>query len=52
MDIGTVQSINIDQEMRSSYLDYAMSVIVALIRHVRYGHPIQQFLQKISPHCG
>ncbi|MGB2954609.1 MAG: DNA gyrase subunit A [Anaerolineales bacterium] len=29
MDIGTVQSINIDQEMRSSYLDYAMSVIVA-----------------------
>ncbi len=29
MDIGTVESINIDQEMRSSYLDYAMSVIVA-----------------------
>ena len=29
MDIGVVQSINIDQEMRSSYLDYAMSVIVA-----------------------
>jgi len=29
MDIGAVQSINIDQEMRSSYLDYAMSVIVA-----------------------
>lgn len=29
MDIGSVQSINIDQEMRSSYLDYAMSVIVA-----------------------
>jgi len=29
MDIGTVQSINIDQEMRSAYLDYAMSVIVA-----------------------
>ena len=29
MDIGDVQSINIDQEMRSSYLDYAMSVIVA-----------------------
>ena len=29
MDIGVVESINIDQEMRSSYLDYAMSVIVA-----------------------
>ncbi len=29
MDIGSIQSINIDQEMRSSYLDYAMSVIVA-----------------------
>jgi len=29
MDNGAVQSINIDQEMRSSYLDYAMSVIVA-----------------------
>lgn len=29
MDIGSVQEINIDQEMRSSYLDYAMSVIVA-----------------------
>lgn len=29
MDIGSVKSINIDQEMRSSYLDYAMSVIVA-----------------------
>jgi DNA gyrase subunit A len=29
MDIGSVKPINIDQEMRSSYLDYAMSVIVA-----------------------
>ncbi len=29
MDIGSIKSINIDQEMRSSYLDYAMSVIVA-----------------------
>ena len=29
MDIGAVDPINIDQEMRSSYLDYAMSVIVA-----------------------
>ena len=29
MDISAVQPISIDQEMRSSYLDYAMSVIVA-----------------------
>ncbi len=29
MDIGTVTSVDINQEMRNSYLDYAMSVIVA-----------------------
>jgi DNA gyrase subunit A len=29
MDIGTVQSVDINGEMRSAYLDYAMSVIVA-----------------------
>ena len=29
MDIGIVRSIDIDREMRGSYLDYAMSVIVA-----------------------
>jgi len=29
MDIGTVQSVDIDQQMRSAYLDYAMSTIVA-----------------------
>ncbi len=29
MEIGTVQSVDIDQQMRSAYLDYAMSVIVA-----------------------
>jgi DNA gyrase subunit A len=29
MDIGTVRQVKIDQEMRASYLDYAMSVIVA-----------------------
>ena len=29
MDIGTVQSVDIDQQMRTAYLDYAMSVIVA-----------------------
>jgi len=29
MDIGSVQSVDIDSQMRSAYLDYAMSVIVA-----------------------
>src|SRR5215475_11989216 len=29
MDIGIVRQVNIDDEMRGSYLDYAMSVIVA-----------------------
>ncbi len=29
MDIGVVRPINIDQEMREAYLDYAMSVIVS-----------------------
>ena len=29
MEIGTVQSVDIDQQMRAAYLDYAMSVIVA-----------------------
>src|SRR5512136_2793221 len=29
MDIGTVEQVDIDEQMRSSYLDYAMSVIVA-----------------------
>ncbi|MFQ5616479.1 MAG: DNA gyrase subunit A, partial [Anaerolineales bacterium] len=29
MEIGTVQQVDINQEMRSAYLDYAMSVIVA-----------------------
>ncbi len=29
MDIGTIQEIDIDEQMRSAYLDYAMSVIVA-----------------------
>ncbi|NWF68906.1 MAG: DNA gyrase subunit A [Chloroflexi bacterium] len=28
-NIGTVQQVNIEQEMRDAYLDYAMSVIVA-----------------------
>ena len=29
LEIGTVQSVDIDREMRSAYLDYAMSVIVS-----------------------
>ncbi len=29
MDIGTVQSVDLDNQMRTAYLDYAMSVIVA-----------------------
>ena len=29
MEIGTVQNVDIDQEMRTAYMDYAMSVIVA-----------------------
>ncbi|MFZ5857335.1 MAG: DNA gyrase subunit A [Chloroflexota bacterium] len=29
MDIGTIQHIDIDSQMREAYLDYAMSVIVA-----------------------
>ena len=28
MEIGTVRLVNIEDEMRESYLDYAMSVIV------------------------
>jgi DNA gyrase subunit A len=29
MEIGTIQSVDIDAQMRTAYLDYAMSVIVA-----------------------
>ena len=29
MDVGTIQAVDIDNQMRSAYLDYAMSVIVA-----------------------
>jgi DNA gyrase subunit A len=29
MDFGTVQQVDIDEQMRSAYLDYAMSVIVS-----------------------
>ena len=44
MDVGTISPINIVQEMRSSYLDYAMSVIVArALPDVRDGlKPVQR----------
>jgi len=44
MDVGTVKLISIQQEMRSSYLDYAMSVIVArALPDVRDGlKPVQR----------
>ncbi len=29
MDIGTIEQVDIDQQMRDAYIDYAMSVIVA-----------------------
>ena len=29
MDIGTIRQVDIDEQMRGAYLDYAMSVIVA-----------------------
>ena len=29
MEIGSVQHVDIDDQMRAAYLDYAMSVIVA-----------------------
>ena len=29
MDIGSVELVNIDDQMRAAYLDYAMSVIVS-----------------------
>ncbi|MEJ2708823.1 MAG: DNA gyrase subunit A [Anaerolineales bacterium] len=29
MDIGTIEQVDIDEQMRSAYLDYAMSVIVS-----------------------
>ncbi len=38
MEIGEVQSVDIDDQMRSAYLDYAMSVIVArALPNVRDG---------------
>ena len=44
MDIGVVKPIDIEEEMRSSYLDYAMSVIVSrALPDVRDGlKPVQR----------
>ena len=44
MAVGTVKPINIEQEMKSSYLDYAMSVIVSrALPDVRDGlKPVQR----------
>jgi len=44
MEIGNVRAVNIDEEMRGSYLDYAMSVIVArALPDVRDGlKPVQR----------
>ena len=44
MEIGTVRLINIDNEMRTSYLDYSMSVIVQrALPDVRDGmKPVQR----------
>lgn len=44
MEIGTVRLVNVEDEMRSSYLDYAMSVIVSrALPDVRDGlKPVQR----------
>jgi len=44
MEIGVVRPVDIDQEMRSSYLDYAMSVIMSrALPDVRDGlKPVQR----------
>ncbi len=44
MEIGTVKLVNLEEEMKSSYLDYAMSVIVArALPDVRDGlKPVQR----------
>ena len=46
MDIGLIKKVDIDHEMRQSYLDYAMSVIVSrAIPDVRDGlKPVQRRL--------
>jgi DNA gyrase subunit A len=44
MELGTIRNVNLDTEMRSAYLDYAMSVIVArALPDVRDGlKPVQR----------
>ncbi len=44
MELGTIRTVNLDSEMRSAYLDYAMSVIVArALPDVRDGmKPVQR----------
>ncbi len=44
MEIGTIRPVNLDSEMRSAYLDYAMSVIVSrALPDVRDGlKPVQR----------
>jgi DNA gyrase subunit A len=44
MELGTIKTVNLDSEMRSAYLDYAMSVIVArALPDVRDGmKPVQR----------
>jgi len=44
MDIGTVRLVNIEEEMRGAYLDYAMSVITSrALPDVRDGlKPVQR----------
>lgn len=44
MELGTIKTVNLDNEMRSAYLDYAMSVIVArALPDVRDGmKPVQR----------
>src|SRR5215213_4309312 len=44
MELGTIRTVSLDTEMRSAYLDYAMSVIVArALPDVRDGlKPVQR----------
>ena len=44
MEIGTIRPVNLESEMRSAYLDYAMSVIVSrALPDVRDGlKPVQR----------
>ena len=42
MDAGTIRAVNIENEMKVAYLDYAMSVIVArALPDARDGLPAQ-----------